>query len=105
MEDNLELLAPFCEEFKDALFQMHSDKSSGLDGLNPTFYQKFWELCGMEIFNTTTKCLDEGVFPNTFNETNIVLVPKIDQPETMRDIYPISLCNVAFEILSNVLAN
>lgn len=35
------LLAPFkSDEFLKAIFQMHLDKSPGLDGLNPTFYQK-----------------------------------------------------------------
>lgn len=41
-DQNMMLLAPFSDiEVKDALFQMYSDKSSGLDGMNPAFYQKF----------------------------------------------------------------
>jgi hypothetical protein len=41
-EDNQLLIAPFnAEEFKDAVFQMNSDKAPEPDGLNPTFYKRF----------------------------------------------------------------
>lgn len=36
--DNQELLAPlFDQEYKETVFQMNSDKASGLDDLNPSF--------------------------------------------------------------------
>ena len=38
-------------------------------------------------------------------ETNIVLIPKKDNSETMRDIHPISLCNILYKIISKMLAN
>jgi len=46
-----------------------------------------------------------GAFPFQLNNTNIVLVPKGDHPETIKDLRPISLCNVAYKIISKVLAN
>lgn len=37
---NMQLLKPFeAHEVKDALFSMRQDKTSGLDGFNPGFYQ------------------------------------------------------------------
>lgn len=42
MQDNEALLAPFLEEeIRSTLFQMHPDKASGPDGLNPAFYKRF----------------------------------------------------------------
>lgn len=38
------------EEFECAIQQMHPDKASGPDGLNPAFYQHFWKVMGKEIF-------------------------------------------------------
>lgn len=32
------------EEVRDAVFNMHPDKATGLDGLNPGFYQSFWQV-------------------------------------------------------------
>ncbi|MCI46067.1 CNGC5-like protein, partial [Trifolium medium] len=49
--DNQMLTAPFTEEeFRQAAFSMHPDKSPRPDNLNPGFYRKFWPLFGREIF-------------------------------------------------------
>lgn len=83
-EDNDQLTCPFTEEeFRNATFQMHPDKSPGPDGLNPTFYQRFWHLCGKDIDNAGCNWLNEGRFPDHLNDTNVVLIPKCDDPRSM----------------------
>jgi hypothetical protein len=105
-DDNSMLLAQFhISEFKKVVFSMHSDKSPGPDGLNPAFYKRFWHLCGVEIFNAATAWLNSGEFPSQVTDTNIVLIPKKDNLETMRDLRPISLCNFIYKVVSKVLAN
>lgn len=106
LEDNVELLKPITkEELRLALFQMHPDKSPGPDGFNATFFQRFWSLCGDEIFEATKCWMDRGFFPSSLNETNICLIPKCDSPKSMKDMRPISLCNVLYKMLSKLLAN
>lgn len=105
-EDNSILTQPFLEqEFKEAIFSMHPDKSPGPDGLNPAFYHKFWDDIGGELFLEASHWLNSGQLPSSLNETNIVLAPKGDNPETIRDLRPILLCNVIYKIISKVLAN
>ncbi|MCH80176.1 hypothetical protein A2U01_0000939, partial [Trifolium medium] len=105
-DDNERLTAPILkEEIHTALMQMHPDKSPGPDGFNPAFYQHFWHLCGDDIFAAVKVWLDRGFFPTSLNETNICLIPKCDNPSSMKELRPIALCNVLYKIVSKLLAN
>jgi hypothetical protein len=105
-EENDKLVAPITkEEIRDALFDMHPDKAPGPDGFNPAFYQHFWELCGDDIFEATKEWLERGYFPSSLNDTNICLIPKCESPNSMKDLRPISLCNVLYKMISKLLAN
>ncbi|KAL2226740.1 UNVERIFIED_CONTAM: hypothetical protein Sindi_2032700 [Sesamum indicum] len=43
--------------------------------------------------------------PRSFTTTTIVLVPKVESPQTWNDFRPISLCNVTNKILSKLIYN
>uniref|UniRef100_A0A803PLI3 Reverse transcriptase domain-containing protein n=1 Tax=Cannabis sativa TaxID=3483 RepID=A0A803PLI3_CANSA len=85
------------DEVRKALFQMHPDKSPGPDGMTPGFFQKYWHVVGQDVISQVKQFFVTGSFPHALNETNIVLVPKKKQPETMSDLRPISLCNVLYK--------
>lgn len=102
----MSLTRPFSkEEIQETIFNMHLDKSPGPDGLNPGFYQKNWGEIGEDLFSSATSWLMTSAFPYEPNDTNIVLAPKGDNLETIKDLRPISLCNVLYKTISKVLAN
>jgi hypothetical protein len=47
--------------------------------------------------------LNDGVMPEGWNEMNVVLVHKVREPKSLKDLWPISLCNVLYKIVSKVL--
>jgi len=106
IDDNTIFTSPITkEELHRALFQMQLDKSPGPDGFNLAFYQRFWHVCGDDIFQAVVSWMDRGYFPTNLTETNICLIPKCEDPDNMKDIRPISLCNVLCKMVSKLLAN
>ncbi|KAL8465080.1 hypothetical protein ACS0TY_034540 [Phlomoides rotata] len=104
--DNNSLTAPFTkEEFKEAINEMHPDKAPGPDGFNLAFYQKFWSVVGDNIFDSCVRWIMPGSFPLGLNDTHVTLIPKTESPSSMKDLRPITLCNVVYKILSKVLCN
>jgi hypothetical protein len=43
--------------------------------------------------------------PSSVNETTIILIPKKEDPELLKDFMPISLCNVIYKVVSKCLVN
>lgn len=93
------------EEVKRAVFDMHPDKSSGHDGLNPVFFQAYWQIVGRDVTSFCQIFFDTDELPAGINRTLVCLIPKVYQPQSMSDLRPISLCNVLFCIVSKVMAN
>lgn len=100
-DDNLKLVRPFMkEELKEATLLILPD------GFNLGFYHRFWGMCGEDVFQACCMWLAEGAFPSSVNDTTIAIILKFDNPRGMKDLRPISLCNVVFKFLflSEVLA-
>ena len=49
--------------------------------------------------------LNGGEMPSGWNDTIIVLIPKVDKPEKLKELRPISLCTILYKLISKVLAN
>ncbi|KAM6583826.1 hypothetical protein CsatB_010828 [Cannabis sativa] len=103
---NEELSKPVSEEeVRKAIFQMHPDKSPGPDGMTPAFYQKCWQIVKRDVTRTVQHFFEHGVLEDGCGEANIVLIPKKKNPQHMKDLRPIALCNVLYKVITKVMTN
>lgn len=67
-------------EDREALFQIHPNKSPGPDGLSPLFYYSQWESVDGTITDLCLKVLNEATDASCINRMLITLMPKVDNP-------------------------
>ena len=103
---NEDLCKPFSEqEISDALFQIGTLKAPGPDGFPARFFQRNWGLLKEDIVRAIQHFFISGTMPEGINDTTIVLIPKVKNPQSIKDFRPISLCNVIYKIISKCLVN
>jgi hypothetical protein len=93
------------EEVKEALESIGDLKAPGVDGMPSVFYKRSWEFVGEQVTSEVLNVLNGGPMPDGWNDTYVVLIPKTKNPKCMKDLRPISLCNVVYKLVSKVLAN
>jgi hypothetical protein len=102
---NETLLAPYTpEEVKKALFSIGDLKAPGPDGLHAIFYKRFWHLLGDDLVHEVLAAVNSCEIPAGWNDTTIVMIPKVKNPEKVTQFRPISLCNVVYKVISKMLA-
>lgn len=92
-------------EVKQALFQMAPLKAPGPDGIPPIFYQKSWPEISVKLTSAVLSFLNSGRILREINKTFLALIPKNNNPTSVDQFRPISLCNVLYKLISKVLAN
>ncbi|XP_074266442.1 uncharacterized protein LOC141589715 [Silene latifolia] len=92
-------------EIDNVIMHMESLKAPGPDGFQALFYQKQWDIVRRDVYDMVMKALEGKGMPAALNDTHIVLIPKVPAPEHISQFRPISLCNVAYKIISKTIAN
>ncbi|CAA0810395.1 Unknown protein, partial [Striga hermonthica] len=68
-----------------ALKDMKPLKASGPDGLHAMFFQRQWNTVGSTVCDMIRSFLNGGDLPVGLNETSLVLIPKVQNPSSIRN--------------------
>lgn len=93
------------DEVITTLKEMGPTKAVGEDGFAALFYQLFWHIVWMDVIDFCLGVLHRGMPITPCNATNIVLLPKIPNPNFIENFRLISSCNVLHKLVAKMLAN
>lgn len=88
-----------------AVKSMADLKAPGPDGFHAIFIKKCRGTVRGQIHEMVQNAFSMATVLNNINDTLIVLIPKVDHPQTIKEFRPISLCNVVYKIISKVMVN
>jgi hypothetical protein len=97
---------PFTEEeIRKAVCLLPRDKAPGPDGFTGHFFKHCWQTIRADVSAAITsfyynRCRDL----NLLNKANIILIPKKEGAEDIRDFRPISLIHAVAKIITKILA-
>ena len=80
-------------------------KAPGQDGFPGYFFRKYWDIVGEQVCLAVKEFFRTNSLSPTLSVTQVVLIPKVSNPENLGQFRPISLCNFVYRFISKVLEN
>ncbi|XP_019462952.1 PREDICTED: uncharacterized protein LOC109361876 [Lupinus angustifolius] len=91
------------KEVTHVVMSIQSFKAPGSDGFHPIIFKKYWQLMGDDIWRLVSDAFKFGFSDSRIVETLLVLIPKVNNPTSLKDLHPISLYNVVYKLIMKVL--
>jgi hypothetical protein len=105
-EDNTLLCSiPSELEIVQALSSLGSTKAPEIDGFTGLFYKKYWPTVKKDVLNCIWNFFKNHHLLQVQNHTHIALIPKKAGSHSVHHYRPISLCNIAYKVITKILAN
>lgn len=90
-------------EVKEAIISIPKQSRLGLDGFGSNFYITCWDIVKNDVLEAAREFFDGVSLPRFFTSSFIVLIPKVQDPQSFDKFKPISLCSVAYKIFAKII--
>lgn len=94
---------PSEQEVYRALMTLGPNKSAGPDGINASLIQQQWASFKPAVLAQVKEFFETCHMPSNISRSNLILIPKIEDPVKVTDFRPISVCNIIYKIISKIL--
>ena len=93
------------DEMRDAIKEMKTGSSPGMDGIGVDFYKKYFYKFGAWFCSMYNNCTKTGKIPNSWEMATLRLIPKAEGIPDFNKLRPLGLGGVDKKIPSKALAN
>eukprot|EP00253_Pinus_taeda_P005903 PITA_05903 len=93
------------DEARKALYDMDPDKAPGPDGFSARFLQTCWPIIEKDLIKMIRKFQNSQKIGGSTNSAFLALIPKEKGASNFNRFRPISLCNIGYKLITNVIAN
>lgn len=105
-EDNSQLSKSITdEEVKKGMKNIKGSKPLGEMVFRLFFNHKYWDIVGPDVCSFVKNCFLNNFVSEEINRTLIALIPKAANSERVRQLRPISLCNVTYKVITKILVD
>ena len=93
------------DEVRAIIFAIRGEKAPSPDGYTTHFFKVAWFMVGKEVVEAVLYFFQNQDLSPAFNSTIVALVPKYNNPNTMKSLRPISCCTVIYKCITKIMAN
>ena len=76
------------------------DKVAGPDGMTAGLIQQHWDCFRGAVMGQIQNFFNTGRMESQIARSNIILIPKSDEPTRVGDFRPILVCNIIYKIIA-----
>ena len=70
-----------------------------------TFFKYAWTIVGDDVVNAILHFVHTNIMIHVLNSTSVALVPKCQNPSSIKDFRPISCCIIIYKCIIKIMAN